>query len=93
MPLIPVPRLIADARDGGYAIGYFESWNIESLAGVIDAAEQTSSPVIIGFNGDFLSHPGRRAAERLSWYGALGRAAAENAAVPCGFIFNEMPEG
>ena len=43
------------AVHGGYAVGYFESWNIESLQGVIDAAEQTRSPIIAGFNGGFLS--------------------------------------
>ena len=91
MPLEPIPRLIGRAAREGYAVGYFESWNLESLQGVIDAAEQTRSPVIIGFNGDFLSRPTRRAAERLAWYGALGRAAAESASVPCGLIFNECP--
>ena len=74
-----------------YAVGYFESWNFESLQGTIDAAEQTQSPVIIGFNGEFLSRPERKAQERLEWYGALGRVAAESASVPCGFIFNECP--
>jgi fructose/tagatose bisphosphate aldolase len=58
---------------------------------VIDAAEATRSPVIIGFNGDFLSGPDRLATERLGWYGALGKAAAESASVPCGLIFNECP--
>jgi len=91
MPLEPIGKLMAAARAGRYALGYFESWNLESLQGVIDAAESTRSPIIIGFNGDFLSRPGRRAAERLSWYGALGRAAAESAKVPVGFIFNECP--
>jgi ketose-bisphosphate aldolase len=91
MPLQPISKLISNARSGRYAVGYFESWNLESLQGVLDAAELTRSPMIIGFNGDFLSRPDRRAAERLSWYGALGRAAAENATVPCGFIFNECP--
>lgn len=92
MPLESVPRLMADCRKGGYAIGYFESWNLESLQGVLDAAEQTRSPVIVGFNGEFLSHGGRLADERLALYGALGRAAAESATVPCGFIFNECPD-
>ena len=36
-----------------------------SQAWVIDAAEQTRSPVIIGVNGEFLTHSGRLAAERL----------------------------
>ena len=50
------------ARDGGYAVGYFESWNIESLYGVVEAAEQARAPVIIGFNGEFLSRPERAGA-------------------------------
>lgn len=91
MPLQPIGQLMDAARRGGYAVGYFESWSLDSLQGVIDAAEQTRSPVIIGFNGEFLAHAGRRAAERLSWYGGLGVAAAQSASVPVGFIFNECP--
>jgi len=92
MPLAPVDEMTASARAGGYAIGYFESWNLDSLQGVIDAAEASRSPMIIGFNGDFLSRPDRLAPETLSWYGALGRAAAESSSIPCGFIFNECPD-
>ena len=78
-----------DARRGGYAIGYFEAWNLESLQGVLDAAEQSRSPIIIGFNGEFLSSPSRIAVERLAIYAAMGRAAAETTPVPCALIFNE----
>ncbi len=92
MPLEPIAQLMADARRGGYALGYFESWNFESLQGVIDAAESVRAPIIIGFNGDFLSRPERRATERLEWYAALGTAAARSARVPVGFIFNECPD-
>ncbi len=91
MPLKPIPELLASARARGYALGYFESWNLESLQGVIDAAERTRSPIIVGFNGDFLTRPGRVATERIKWHAALGRAAAETARVPCGLIFNECP--
>lgn len=91
MPLESIGSLMERAVCGGYAVGYFESWNIESLQGVIDAAEQTRSPIIVGFNGGFLSAHDRLARERLSWYAALGRAAAESALVPCGFLFNECP--
>jgi ketose-bisphosphate aldolase len=91
MPLSPINTMMKKAMQQGYAVGYFESWNIESLYGVIEAAEDSRSPVIIGFNGEFLSEPERTAPERLSWYGALGRAAAESASMPCGFIFNECP--
>ena len=92
MPLISVNELLDDALSGGYAVGYFESWNLESLQGVIDAAEATDSPIMVGFNGEFLSHAGRRARERLSWYAALGRAAAETAKVPCSLVFNECAQ-
>lgn len=91
MPLVPVPILMRAAIAGGYAVGYFESWNLESLQAVIDAAEAAQSPVIIGFNGEFMSAAERLASERLDWYGALGLAAANGASVPCGFIFNECP--
>jgi ketose-bisphosphate aldolase len=89
MPLTPIDELLQNARERRYAIGYFESWNLESLQGVVDAAEATRSPIILGFNGEFLSNPNRRQIERLEWYAALGKAAATSATVPCGFIFNE----
>jgi ketose-bisphosphate aldolase len=91
MPLAPISQLVKAARAGSYALGYFESWNLESLQGVLDAAEVTRSPIIIGFNGDFLSRQQRRAEERLQWYAQLGCAGAETATVPCGLIFNECP--
>lgn len=92
MPLRPAMELIERARAGGYAVGYFESWNLESLQGVIDAAETAHAPVLIGFNGQFMSHGSRRAPESLAWYAALGRAGAESARVPCGLIFNECAD-
>lgn len=86
-----VNQMMATARDAGYAVGYFESWNLESLQGVVDAAEQKRSPVVLGFNGDFLSRPDRAAQERLELYAAMGRAACASANVPCVLIFNECP--
>jgi ketose-bisphosphate aldolase len=92
MPLESIDSMMRRCREGGYAVGYFESWNLESLQGVLDAAEQTRSPVIIGFNGDFLAHGGRLCSERLELYAALGKAAAASATVPCGLIFNECSQ-
>jgi ketose-bisphosphate aldolase len=92
MPLTPIDELLQDAREHRYALGYFESWNLESLQGVLDAAEATRSPIIIGFNGEFLSHRDRQQSERLEWYAGLGKAAAASASVPCGLIFNECAD-
>ena len=91
MPLEPAAELLACARRNGFAVGYFESWDVASLEGVIDAAEQSRAPVIVGFNGEFLARPERNPPVRLEWYGALGRAAAESARVPCAVMFNECP--
>ena len=89
MPLTSIHELMRKAVAGGYAVGFFESWSIDSLQGAIDAAETTQSPIIVGFNGEFLSGSTRETEERIAWYGALGRAAAASASVPCGVIFNE----
>jgi ketose-bisphosphate aldolase len=91
MSLWPISELIQHARQQQYALGYFESWNLESLQGVLDAAEMTGSPIIIGFNGEFLSRSGRKLPERIRCYAELGKAAATDAGVPCGLIFNECP--
>src|SRR5580700_138579 len=91
MSLWPISELIRHARDHHYALGYFESWNLESLQGVLDAAETTGSPIIIGFNGEFLSRSGRKLPERIRGYAELGKAVATDAGVPCGLIFNECP--
>lgn len=92
MAIESIANLLADARAHEYAIGYFESWNLDSLQGVLDAAEETNSPIAIGFNGEFLSKPGRLASERLAVYGAMCRAAAESSTVPCAIVFNECPD-
>ena len=91
MPLESIGRLMAAAQRHDYAVGYFESWSLESLQGVVDAAEQTRSPVIIGFNGEFLSRRSGANEDELTLYAAAGTAIASEASVPCGFIFNECP--
>lgn len=92
MPLTLPSDLFGVARKRGFAVGFFESWDIASTQGVIDAAEEADAPIVIGFNGEFMSGDRRVAQERVALYGALGRAAAETARIPCGFIFNECPK-
>jgi fructose-bisphosphate aldolase class II len=89
MPLESIDRLMRKAERQSYAVGYFESWSLESIQGVIDAAEQTRSPVIIGFNGQFLSDRHGGAESEVLLYARLGQAVAQEAKVPCGLIFNE----
>ena len=71
MPRVPFTKMMQDAERRGYAVGYFESWDLESLLAVADAAEAARSPVILGFSGIALPHPDRVHPEHLEDYAAL----------------------
>jgi fructose/tagatose bisphosphate aldolase len=47
--------------------------------------------MIIGFNGEWLSGRAGASSAELRLYASIGRSAAAEAKVPCGFIFNECP--
>src|SRR5215470_6603201 len=91
MTLVSFNTLMRDATAGGYAVGYFESWNLESLLAVADAAEVVRAPVILGFSGIYLPHPNRRVADPLGAYAALGLEVGRGLSVPCCLLFNESP--
>lgn len=82
---------MADAGRGQYAVGYFESWNLESLFAVADAAEAMRSPVMLGFSGIYLPHRERLTREHLGDYAALGLATCKRLSVPACLVFNESP--
>jgi len=91
MPLVPFNELMEDAERHGYAVGYFESWNLESLLAVADAADRARSPVILGFSGLYLPHEGRRVSDPLAAYAAMGAEVGRRLSVPCCLLFNESP--
>ena len=76
MPLAPLPGLLAAARAGRYAVGYFEAWDGYSLEAVVEAAEAEQAPVVIGF-GCLLVDPAWLDGGGIETLGALGRAVAE----------------
>lgn len=88
MPLVSMAQLLTDAVRDGYAVCYLESWNLESLQAIIEAAEDVRSPVIIGFNGGFLIHPSRAYPENLAYYAGMGLAVRESK-IPAAFLLNE----
>ncbi len=88
MPVVSMPDLLGDAVRGGYAVGYFESWDLASLEAVLDAAEAEQSPVIAGFGG-MMVDGGWLEARGVHVLGALALAAADVARVPAAVMFNE----
>ena len=83
--------LMAHAESEQYAVGYFESWSLESLMAVADAAEATQSPVMMGFSGIYLNHPKRQRCEILSVYSAMGLKVCQQTSIPTALVFNESP--
>lgn len=89
MTLVHFGELMAEAERGNFAVGYFESWNLESLLAVADAAEAMRSPVLLGFSGIYLPDPRRLTRENLAVYSALGLETCRQLSVPACLIFNE----
>jgi ketose-bisphosphate aldolase len=81
-------ELFERARREGYALGYFEAWDLYSLEAALEAAEAEASPVILGLgcmmaDRDWLDQGGVEA------LGAMGRVVAERARVPVALLLNE----
>jgi ketose-bisphosphate aldolase len=91
MPLVSMIELLAAAKAEGCSVCYCESWNLESLQAVIEAAEELHSPVVAGFNGGFLAHSRRSRPERLVYYSCLA-AAVRASSAPIAFLLNETDD-
>jgi fructose/tagatose bisphosphate aldolase len=89
MPIAPAKELLSSALAGGYAVGYFEAWDMQSLEAVLTAAEAEASPAILGFG--LMTADRRWAAGRaINYYGALAAAAGRAAQVSVSLILNEV---
>ena len=91
MALVTLSELLTRGRAGGYAVGYFEAWDLYSLEAVAEAAAAERSPVVLGFGGMMMNQDwlDRFGIEPL---GACGRVMAERLEVPAAFILNEVWE-
>jgi fructose-bisphosphate aldolase class II len=59
--LASVKNILIDAREGGYAVGAFNTINLETTRGILDAAKETRSPVIIQVTEKTMDYAGGRA--------------------------------
>ena len=92
MALVSMQSILRHALEGQYAVGYFESWNLESTYAVVRAAEAARSPVLIGCCGEYVENPARKYPEHLGVYAAMCRAIAREASVPVATLLNEADE-
>lgn len=89
MPLVPFGEMLDAALKGGYAVGYFEAWNEDSLEAILAAGEEANSPIIIGFGGMTVRQEWFDA-WGLECFAAIGRVAVAKSKVPVCFILNEV---
>lgn len=76
MPLCNMKDLLKKAEEGNYAVGSFSVANLEMILGVVKAAEETRSPIILQIAEVRLNH------SPLHIIGPAMLAAAKSATVP-----------
>jgi len=89
MPLIPFNIMMKKALEGGYAVGYFQAWNLDSLEAILQAGEESNAPILLGFGGtpvnqEWFDQGG------LEYLSAMGRVAVNRSKVPVCFFLNEV---
>lgn len=60
MPLVSMKQLLDEAIKGNYAVGAFNVNNLEQVKGIMEAARQTKSPVILQASRGARKYAGRR---------------------------------
>jgi len=76
MPLVTAQEILQKAKQGKYAVPMFDVSNYEMIRGVVDAAEEVQSPVILAGLTPDLEGKG------LDYFLAMARTAAETASIP-----------
>lgn len=76
MSLVTLKEVLEDARVKKCAVGNFDVFNLEMLRGVMEAAEESQSPVILAYAEPF------EAFADIRHYAKLLRSYAEQASVP-----------
>jgi len=76
MSLVTSEKVLLDAQKGGYAVGAFNAENMEMVQGIIEAAEELKSPVIIQTTPGTIKYGG------LRYYYSNVYAGASVASVP-----------
>lgn len=76
MPLVTLREVLAAAQKGGYAVGAFNTNNMEIVQAIVEAAEEERAPVILQASQGALKYAG------IHYITAMVRAALETTTVP-----------
>ncbi len=64
--IVDVKQLLTEAKAGGYAVGAFNTVNLETTKAIIEAAKELSSPVIVQMTEKTFDYAGGRAMYQLT---------------------------
>ncbi|MCP1108929.1 class II fructose-bisphosphate aldolase [Ohessyouella blattaphilus] len=92
MSRVSVKTMLKDALTNKYAVGYFESWSLESTLAMVRAAENMKSPIMIGVCGTYVGEPKRKYKESVAVYQAMLAEIAHEAKVPVALLLNEADD-
>lgn len=76
MPFVTLREVLAEAERGKYAVGAFNTNNMEIVQAIVEAAEEEQAPVILQASQGALKYAGIR------YITAIVRAAVETASIP-----------
>jgi fructose-bisphosphate aldolase class II len=76
MPFVTLREVLAEAERGEYAVGAFNTNNMEIVQAIVEAAEEEQAPVILQASQGALKYAGIR------YITAIVRAAVETASIP-----------
>ncbi|MCS7458998.1 class II fructose-1,6-bisphosphate aldolase [Paenibacillus doosanensis] len=86
MPLVSSTPLLQAARANGYAVGAFNVHTLEMLQAVVEAAEETNSPLILQSTVGTVKHLG------ADYIAAAARTAADRSSVPIALHLDHCTE-
>ena len=78
--ILPMKTLLEGARKGGYAVGSFNVYNYETIRGVMEAGQETKTPVVVAF--------GERYLENMSFDDVVAVAKSLERAIPTPFALH-----
>ncbi|MDD3073588.1 MAG: class II fructose-1,6-bisphosphate aldolase [Eubacteriales bacterium] len=76
MALVPMSLLLKQAQKGGYAVGAFNANNLEIVQGIVEAANELESPVILQASQGAIKYAG------LDYIATIVKTASEKVKVP-----------
>lgn len=83
MTLVPLQEILTDARQRAYAVGGFDTWNVDSIQAIVAAAEETRSPALILAEPEEIHYIG------AEYYITTAQMAARQVRVPIAVQWNE----